>query len=802
MIDYRSKEIKIILVLLILTSIFFWKVVINPGKMIYPAYDMADNVEPMKLLQYQSFQKYGTLPLWNPYETGGSTFVGSILSAMYYPTNLLYFFINPDYLLGYIFALDIFLAGMFMYLLCKSIKLDNYSSILSAVVYMFSGIFISRMNIGHPQVVDIFSLMPLLFLFFIKAFERNNWKYAALAGIVLGFQILAGYPQYAIYSAYALAAYFLYDIFVGKKISSKRFARQTVLFGIVILIAFIVSAVQLLPSFELSKYAIHAGSSMSYEFITSDANSYALTPRYIVSFIFPDFFGFRLDHTYWATEQFEEVTAYIGILPLILSLLAVMFERNKYTLFFAALGIVSLFFSFGQYNPAFPYIHKIILFFDIVRNPARFLFLFVFSFSVLAGFGFGTFRKALNNSRNMLSRMTKVFFIFAVIAAIASLAIYALKDKILSIGNAQISNSLERLSAPSPDRIGTYVFDYYLKNKSVIVEKIYWYILGDSLKLFAILVSAALLLMMRIKYNIGVRFVSLALLILVVADLWLFGMKYVDVAPVDKIYPQNPAIDYVAKDAANEHFRVVGLNRTLGSRFATRNGVEIIDGFVPISLDYSAKYITAMENMKLEGANAMPVVRNISNPKMLDLLNVKYVLSTEKFGNGRYSLVSATNVTSFDIRKQLDFNQTIYLYRNDNMLPRAFVAGDYIVMNKDKMLDEMKKPDFDPWNTVLLEENPLGSNSTKGEWNATIMYYSPNKIALSVNMTQPGFLVLSEIWYPDWKAYYYKCSNGVCSDKKAESNIYKTDYILRSIYLDKGEYRVEFDYDNLSGMIR
>jgi uncharacterized membrane protein YfhO len=49
-------------------------------------------------------------------------------------------------------------------------------------------------------------------------------------------------------------------------------------------------------------------------------------------------------------------------------------------------------------------------------------------------------------------------------------------------------------------------------------------------------------------------------------------------------------------------------------------------------------------------------------------------------------------------------------------------------------------------------------------------------------------LVLSELWYPGWRA----CDNG------REVKIHRANYLLRSVYLEEGQHTVEFVYDPLS----
>ena len=89
---------------------------------------------------------------------------------------------------------------------------------------------------------------------------------------------------------------------------------------------------------------------------------------------------------------------------------------------------------------------------------------------------------------------------------------------------------------------------------------------------------------------------------------------------------------------------------------------------------------------------------------------------------------------------------------------------------------------------VILEKkiNIIDSDITQDFKEANLLFYSPNKIKINVETDAPSFLVLSDVWYPGWKAY----------DNGKESEIYKTNYIVRSIYIDKGEHNIEFVYDS------
>jgi len=123
-------------------------------------------------------------------------------------------------------------------------------------------------------------------------------------------------------------------------------------------------------------------------------------------------------------------------------------------------------------------------------------------------------------------------------------------------------------------------------------------------------------------------------------------------------------------------------------------------------------------------------------------------------------------------------------------LPRAsIVRNAKAVENDEQILKEIENSDFDPKRTVILDKDPGVSLINAGTYKqADIIYYSPNEIQVQVYMDEPGFLVLSENYYPGWKA----------TDNGKEIEIYRTNYILRSVYLDKGQHTVKFIYNPVS----
>lgn len=132
----------------------------------------------------------------------------------------------------------------------------------------------------------------------------------------------------------------------------------------------------------------------------------------------------------------------------------------------------------------------------------------------------------------------------------------------------------------------------------------------------------------------------------------------------------------------------------------------------------------------------------------------------------------------------------LYIYKNKEYLPRAWIVHKAIIQNNSNILSHMQSNEFDARSQVVLgddiPQNIINDlKSTSDQSSVKFIYYLPNSIKLHVDMKNPGFLVLSERYAQDWKAFA----------NEKEIKIYKADYLLRAVYLEEGEYEVKFLYD-------
>ncbi|MGH9851184.1 MAG: YfhO family protein, partial [Blastocatellia bacterium] len=149
-------------------------------------------------------------------------------------------------------------------------------------------------------------------------------------------------------------------------------------------------------------------------------------------------------------------------------------------------------------------------------------------------------------------------------------------------------------------------------------------------------------------------------------------------------------------------------------------------------------------------------------------------------------------------RKLAEFGE-VEIYENLKAMPRAWFASRAVIAPGAEVLRTIRTgrltggAPFDPAETVLLDSEffwnrtiktpPASSGAPatpKGEMKVTA--YGPQRIELQTANAQPGFLVLSEIYYPGWEAWV----------DGQRAPVERVNFTLRGVELSPGEHRVEF----------
>ena len=141
----------------------------------------------------------------------------------------------------------------------------------------------------------------------------------------------------------------------------------------------------------------------------------------------------------------------------------------------------------------------------------------------------------------------------------------------------------------------------------------------------------------------------------------------------------------------------------------------------------------------------------------------------------------------------------VLIYQNKDAFPRAFIV--YRVKNVssfDQALAVMANTSLDLRQVGIAENLPTELenriNQNKPEMKSVdgnVELIRSGELKVEVSTKSPGLLIVSEQYYPGWKAYV---------DGKS-TQIYAVDGILRGIFLEPGTHRVEFKYRPFSFLL-
>ena len=354
--------------LLLLTFLFFWRIALT--NLILAGLDVFTYFYPYKTYAAEMVRQ-GHLPLWNPYLFMGVPYLANIQTALFYPLNFSLYWLPAPRMVACSIALHIFLGGLFLYLFARiSLGFSCFSALMSAITFAFSGFLGAQVE--HINQLNVFIWLPLLFLLFDLA--RRNFLLTLLAGLVVGLQFTAGHVQASYINLFALGLYAIFSA-LSEPLRRERngeIVRGLSLYVIIVAIGLGLAAVQLLPTYELSRLSIRSGG-LPYR----QAVSFSLNPRLLLLSLLPTF----------GQEVFSEYIAYTGFSPLVLAAFGALKGHGRCRLFFLSLLLLGLTLALGGYNPLYFLLYKLVPGFDLFRAPARWLYLYTFAAAVLAGLG-------------------------------------------------------------------------------------------------------------------------------------------------------------------------------------------------------------------------------------------------------------------------------------------------------------------------------------------------------------------------------------------------------------------------------
>jgi hypothetical protein len=637
----------------------------------------------------------GAIPLWDPYVLGGLPVVDAMHGDVFYPTSVFTLLMPLGKALGYKIVLHVWLAGVVMYFLLRTLGLRRRSSFLGALGYMTAPYFISLIYAGHDAKMFVTTLFPLCIMLVERLVRKPGVLYSALLGGALGLLLLTSHPQMAYFASWGLGLYLVLGLI--RKDNRKTILRGVAFALIAIVLGVGIGSIQFLPTyFYTTSFSPRTGGvSLSY------AASWSLHPEEIASLLYPSFVGYLSD--YWGRNPFKLNAESPGPVIVLLAIGGfVMLLRNRRMLPWLILFIFCPLYALGAHTPVFKAVYYAIPVARFLRAPSLIMFMFSCSAAVLAaGFIDGFLDAKLPSRRRNLAAYLSVFLVGVTL-------LFTFGRALLYDAWIAVFSGLETKSIEAARRAAG----------GLNVDAVLVFLLGGGL-----------LVLMQSRYRL--KYGSKILVGLAAAGILAtslpHSMRFVQYVRVSDFMRSDPMIDYVKRDRGV--YRVLPVTGSYYDRdYLPLFGIETANGFY----DNRIRYYDELVGEGFE---------NLFNSNVMRLDNIKYVLTTQRVEHPLLTL-------------EKDFGKA-FVYRNREYLPRAYVVHRAAVVESDSTaLEIIKSPGFDPAvEAVLASGVPLSGGEPTAEEAVTIDNHEPDRITMTVRAESPAYLCYSANWLPSWKAY-------------------------------------------------
>jgi hypothetical protein len=756
--------------LLCITALYFSPVVFS--RKTFASRDMYAFYYPRQFFAAECI-KSGTLPLWNPHLASGVPFLANLQSSVLYPLSIIYYILPFAIGFKYFIVLHYFLAGLWMFLLMRHWKYDAYSCMVAAIVFMLGGYMISILdNVSFLTAAVWLPLIVLLYDLFLKEKKRI---YLALTGVVIGLQILGGDASCYVLSTFLfMFAYHLYCVRSARYPGFGSTAGSLRYFPLVWLIGICLAAIVLIPFAEYAFYSTRMGG-FGYDELTK----WSYHPLELLQLFVPYVFGSTVPMSRWFGQYWLD-TFYVGVLPLLLVVCALRWSKKGMPYFLIGVVACSLLLAFGKYTPLFSVI-RYVPGVNMIHYPVKYLFPAGFALAILAGMGFSVLFEKVGKKE---TEGMQLALITVNLIALCMLISGALADTVLF-------------------KAFELVYPQTLFHKIVGTQAAYLAIFKGYSIFVLILTAVSVQLLFTARGRIPVTAAKIAAILLLLADLT-FVARPDDALIESSDYTRPTDLVRLLKSDSSPcrifslsyatfegfmHIPNVPFARTFETlkSFMMPNlslifGLDTIDEYAEMLVTrYYALFQPVKELYKPEKVIIAPP--HFSR-QILNLLNVKYLISSYRLDDGSFKLVQGGPVK---------------VYENTEVLPRSFfVSSASVYTDDDDVLDAMQKPGFDPMASVPLTrheyhtigEGAAGEKLAHGVQTSEvkILKYSPNRVEIETIGNDRGFLVLADNYYPGWKVRV----NGT------EKNILRVYYNLRAVFIPPGHSTVTFTFEPLS----
>jgi hypothetical protein len=722
-----------LLVLVSVTALFHRQIVFAPPSHLLATADIERYFLPIH--EYiKSELLAGRVPLWNPYIYAGTPLAANPQVTFFYPPAWINFLMPVVTGQRLLIALHAALAAMFQYLLLRRWGASRPAAMVGAIPWAFGGYMMANAAVGHLTMIFTACWLPLVIYCADRAIAERQPRWLIAAGLVVGVQVLAGEPQNSYYTAVGLTVFMLargWDEAGVMKSIRVSLARLSA----IALIAGAVAAVQLFPTAELARYSDRADNTDAY------ATAMSFPPRSLIGFVMPwrpDVREIDMLGSTWRRgtriNLYWELSGYVGVLTLVLAGVGIFKSRGPAPRAAKVVLLASVILALGGWTPIYAILLDVMPGLRLFRVPARALLLVVWALSALAGLGAQwIIRDGATAWRETRWR------------AIAGGAVGVVVIAMVIFGQYEL----------------TYV------NQIEAAKEIKFPPAHSPVLMPCIVLIACLGLIIAMRWMTRAQAAG-AMVALMAIDLFL-AVPAFPIKPSSTLYDEHVALlkGFVAgprsSPARVDFPSIINANAAMTAR------VENVNGYWPLSIGRFYRFCHEMRGRSPRSGDRHELAPNlylaVDEPFPLRVLNVRWtsVLTGPKGlrASGREHPAPPP--------------------------PRAWLASDAkVVSDPEEIVLRMKDHAFDPLGTVYFETPPppIARGAPPKVSKCDVRVEPGGTVTIRTSADRDAYLVLSQIYYPGWRA----------TVDGQETPIMRADYCISAIRLSAGEHRIRYAY--------
>jgi len=666
----------------------------------------------------------GHLPLWNAQIYGGQPALADPQMAVLYPPNLITALIVGHrfslYVLEWQVIAHFMLAGLFMFCFVYRRTGRFWAAELAAIAFTFGG-YLTSFPVQQVTILETVIWLPLVLLFLDWGLDGNTPGRVAQGAILAGLSL-----GLAILAGHPQTA--LYVFYVGAGYALWRW-------------------------FETQKRSLHAA---------EGANSARRPwPTLLLLSLFPvvalgsaavqwlptaEFIGLssRQAATYTFASSglawhelsvlllpnfFGGSPLYTGVIALILAgwgLLARHHGRERW--FWGILALLALLLALGGNSFLYSLFYLGVPGFAHVRDQERVLAIFAFSVAMLAGMGAqsllgplpGWARRRLRLFHRWLGRVW-------LLALLPAGFLYVLRAQALAGGGGNAG-----------------ILEAFL----------------DRYAFLLLIVALAWGLLLAIRRQRNSRPVVAALTLVLLFELFTVNWHYnLGTKAAQNIFPPSAATAWLQSHASD-------------GRIASAGKLPAGDN---AGLIYAWEDTTGNDPLRLQ--QTVQFAKNVDTWQRWRLLHVAYVVSRKPL---------------HDDGLTFRFNDDrVAVYALSDPLPFAWLVHDVVTREEGPdTWETLNDPQFDLRHAAVVE--PAAASAVTGFGRAesapgdrvNVVSRENGRVILDVEAGKPAFLVLSQVFYPGWRARL----------DGTETSLYRANGLLQGLVVPAGKHRVEVAY--------